>query len=382
MNKSQPTYDRPMAKLRRIWALVRKENLQMQRDPSTLLIGILLPVVLILIFGYGLSLDVKNVPCVILLEDPSPEAMEVAAGFELSPYFKTYIVTDMPQAKAMMLNRTIDAIIRFRPDFSRNVALGNAKVEVILHGSDANYARIIQGYAEGVINQWQVRRMASGKQANMGPVIVQNRIWFNENANSHYFLVPGLIVIIMTLIGALLTSLVMAREWERGTLESLFATPVRVEEILLGKIIPYFALGCIGLTLCILSSSYMFNVPLRGSMLVLAGSSMLYLLVSLGMGLFISSATKNQFLASQIAVIVSFLPAMMLSGFVFDIRSMPSFVRFITHILPARYYDELLQTLFLAGNVWSIIVPNVAILALMAFVFLLLARIKTQKKLD
>ena len=382
MNNSRPIYDRPLAKLRRIWALVRKENLQMQRDPSTLLIRILLPVVLILIFGYGLSLDVKNVPCVILLEDPSPEAMEVAAGFELSPYFKTYIVTDMPQAKAMMLNRTIDAIIRFRPDFSRNVALGNAKVEVILHGSDANYARIIQGYAEGVINQWQVRRMASGKQANMGPVIVQNRIWFNENANSHYFLVPGLIVIIMTLIGALLTSLVMAREWERGTLESLFATPVRVEEILLGKIIPYFALGCIGLTLCILSSSYMFNVPLRGSMLVLAGSSMLYLLVSLGMGLFISSATKNQFLASQIAVIVSFLPAMMLSGFVFDIRSMPSFVRFITHILPARYYDELLQTLFLAGNVWSIIVPNVAILALMAFVFLLLARIKTQKKLD
>ncbi len=379
---SQPTYDRPMAKLRRIWALVRKESLQMQRDPSTLLIGILLPVVLILIFGYGLSLDVKNVPCVILLEDPSPEAMEVAAGFELSPYFKTYIVTDMPQAKAMMLNRTIDAIIRFRPDFARNVALGNAKVEVILHGSDANYARIIQGYAEGVINQWQVRRMAAGKQANLGPVIVQNRMWFNENANSHYFLVPGLIVIIMTLIGALLTSLVMAREWERGTLESLFATPVRVEEILLGKIIPYFALGCIGLTLCILSSSYMFNVPLRGSMLVLAGSSMLYLLVSLGMGLFISSATKNQFLASQIAVIVSFLPAMMLSGFVFDIRSMPSFVRFITHILPARYYDELLQTLFLAGNVWSIIMPNVAILALMAFVFLLLARIKTQKKLD
>ncbi len=379
---SQPTYDRPMAKLRRIWALVRKESLQMQRDPSTLLIGILLPVVLILIFGYGLSLDVKNVPCVILLEDPSPEAMEVAAGFELSPYFKTYIVTDMPQAKAMMLNRTIDAIIRFRPDFARNVALGNAKVEVILHGSYANYARIIQGYAEGVINQWQVRRMAAGKQANLGPVIVQNRMWFNENANSHYFLVPGLIVIIMTLIGALLTSLVMAREWERGTLESLFATPVRVEEILLGKIIPYFALGCIGLTLCILSSSYMFNVPLRGSMLVLAGSSMLYLLVSLGMGLFISSATKNQFLASQIAVIVSFLPAMMLSGFVFDIRSMPSFVRFITHILPARYYDELLQTLFLAGNVWSIIMPNVAILALMAFVFLLLARIKTQKKLD
>ena len=210
------------------------------------------------------------------------------------------------------------------------------------------------------------RRQAQGYAVPAGPVVVQSRLWFNDANDSHYFLVPGLIVLVMTLIGAMLTSLVMAREWERGTLEALFVTPVEVDEILLGKTIPYFVLGIIGLTLCIFAAKFLFHVPIRGSAILLVGVSMLYLLVALGIGLLISVATKNQFVASQMTMLVTFLPAFMLSGFLFDVRSMPVAVRYLTYALPARYYVTLLQTLFLSGNVWEVLLPNAAVLAGMA----------------
>ena len=214
------------------------------------------------------------------------------------------------------------------------------------------------GLCPGAVGQWTARRLAEGQAVVAGPVGLRDRLWFNEANDSHYFLVPGLVVLVMTLIGAMLTSLVMAREWERGTLEALFVTPVQADEILLGKTIPYFVLGMFGLALCLLAGKFLFHVPFRGSVVVLAGVSMLYLLVALGIGLFISSATKNQFVAIQLTMLVTFLPAMMLSGFLFDLRNMPAAVRLITYVLPARYYVGLLQTIFLAGNVWSVIVPN------------------------
>jgi len=210
---------------------------------------------------------------------------------------------------------------------------------------------------------------------------VQSRMWFNEVNESRYFLVPGLIVLIMTLIGALLTALVMAREWERGTLEALFVTPVRTDEILLGKTVPYFVLGVIGLVLCLLAAKFLFSVPFRGSLAVLTAASMLYLLVALGIGLLISSAVKSQFVASQITVLVTFLPAVMLSGFLFDLRSMPVLVRLITYALPARYYVALLQTIFLAGDIWAVILPNMAVLASMATALVLLTYRATRKSL-
>jgi len=370
------------ARFRRMVALVKKETFQIVRDPSSIAIGIVLPVVLILLFGYGLSLDVKNVPIAICMEDTSPEAAELSASFRLSPYFNAHIFTSMPEANQAMLKHEIDGIVRIRPDFTRQLSNGDAEVQILVHGTDANRARIIQGYASAAVGQWTARRRAEGETIVGGPVAIQNRIWFNENNDSHYFLVPGLIVLIMTLIGAMLTSLVMAREWERGTLEALFATPVRVDEILLGKTIPYFVLGMIGLLLCILAAQYLFNVPFRGSVLILSGVSMLYLLVALATGLLISSAVKSQFVASQIAVLATFMPALMLSGFLFDLRSMPAAVRMITYILPARYYVALLQTVFLAGDVWSVILPNAAMLALMAVVLLLLTRWITRKRLD
>ncbi|HYA27511.1 MAG TPA: ABC transporter permease, partial [Acidobacteriota bacterium] len=214
-----------------------------------------------------------------------------------------------------------------------------------------------------------------------GPVTVQGRMWFNEANESRYFLIPGLIVLVMTLIGALLTALVMAREWERGTLEALFVTPVRTEEILLGKTVPYFVLGLIGLILCLLAAKFLFHVPFRGSLAVLTGASMLYLLVALAIGLLISSAFKSQFVASQITILVTFMPAVMLSGFLFDLSSMPAAVRLITYVLPARYYVALLQTIFLAGDIWAVILPNMAMLAGMATILLGLTKRATRKSL-
>jgi len=207
-------------------------------------------------------------------------------------------------------------------------------------------------------------------------------MWFNAANNSTWYLVPGLIVLIMTLVGAFLTALVMAREWERGTLESLFVTPVRPVEVLLAKIIPYFCVGLIGLALCLAAAAFLFHVPMYGSLLVLLFSAMLYLLVALGIGLVISSVTRNQFLASQVALIASFLPALMLSGFMFDLRNVPTAIRVIGQILPATYFMELIKSLFLAGNNWPLIARNCAILAAYAVVLLGVARLVTRKRLD
>jgi ABC-2 type transport system permease protein len=288
----------------------------------------------------------------------------------------------MARAQQLMLARKIDGIVRIRPDFSRAVNRGDAEVQVLVHGIDANYARLIQRYAKSAIGQWTTRRTAQGIDVVDGPATVQTRMWFNEANESRYFLVPGLIVLIMTLIGALLTSLVMAREWERGTLEALFVTPVRTDEILLGKTVPYFVLGLIGLILCLLAAKFLFHVPFRGSLTVLTGASMLYLLVALGIGLLISSTFKSQFVAIQITLLVSFLPAVMLSGFLFDLSSMPTVVRLMTYLLPARYYVALLQTIFLAGDIWAVILPNLAVLAGMAAILLAQTKRVTRKSLD
>ena len=315
------------------------------------------------------------------LEDPSPAAADLAASFQLSPYFDARLMTSMPQAERLMLARKIDGIVRVRPDFGKQLSVGDAEVQILVHGVDANYARIVQSYAQGAVGQWAAKRTAQGQENLSGPVVVQNRLWFNEANESRYFLVPGLIVLIMTLIGAFLTSLIVAREWERGTMEALFVTPVRPDEILIGKTIPYFVLGMAGLVLCLLAAKFLFHVPFRGSVAVLSGVSMLYLLVALGIGLLISSALKSQFVASQIALLVTFLPALMLSGFLFDLRSMPAVVRIITYMLPARYYVTLLQTIFLAGDIWAVILPNALVLAGMAAVLLSLTRRAIRKEL-
>lgn len=372
----------PASRARRVWSLVKKESRQIMRDPSSVAIGIVLPVILILLFGYGMSLDVTHVPVAVVMEDPSPAATELASSFTLSRYFDAQMTPSMRRAEELMLARKVDGIVRLPSDFSRRLSRGDAEVQLLVHGIDANRARIIQSYAQGAIGAWAARRTAEGREVLTGPVRVQNRMWFNEANESRHFLVPGLVVLVMTLIGSLLTSLVMAREWERGTIEALFVTPVRPEEILLGKTIPYFALGMIGLGLCLLAAKFLFEVPFRGSLAVLIGVSVLYLLVALALGLLISSAVKNQFMAIQITVLATFLPAVMLSGFLFDLRSLPAPVQLLTYLLPARYYVALLQTIFLAGDIWAVILPNAAVLAAMMTALALMTRRAMRKKLD
>jgi ABC-2 type transport system permease protein len=370
------------AKLRRIRALVIKEARQIVRDPSSIAIGVVLPLILILLFGYGLSLDVKNVPIAIVMENPTPEAVELAAGFQLSPYFHPWTARSMPSAQQQLLEHRVDGIVRIPADFSRHLGAGDAEVQLIVHGGDANRARIIEGYAQGVVGVWAARLAAQGRDSPSPPVTVQSRLWFNEANDSSYFLVPGLIVLVITLIGGLLTAMVMAREWERGTLESLFVTPVRKEEILLGKTLPNFALALLGFVLCVLSAKFLFHVPMRGSIWVLFGASTLYVLVALGIGLLISSWVKNQLVASQLTMLVTFMPAFMLSGFMFDLRSMPIVMQIITYALPARYYVALLQSVFLAGDVWSVIIPNALALAAMAAALALGSRAVLHKSLQ
>lgn len=381
MATSKATAGHLTRKLWRVGSLSVKETRQVLRDPSSIAIGVVLPVILILLFGYGISLDVRNIPIAVVLEDPSPDAVSVASGLKLSRYFSVQFLTSMPEARKLMAARRIDGIVRLRPDFARQLSLGNADVQLLVHGTDANHARIIEGYAQAAISEWAAMREAEGETIASGPVSVRQRLWFNDANESRYFLVPGLIVIVMTLIGAFLTALVVAREWERGTLEAIFVTPVRAGEILLSKMIPYFALGMIGLALCLLAGKYLFHVPFRGSVSVLSAASALYLLVALGIGLWISATARSQFVASQITLLVTFLPAMMLSGFLFDLRSMPTAVRLITYAMPARYYVTLLQTVFLSGDVWPVIWPNVTVLAAMATLLMAFTRRAMHKKL-
>jgi ABC-2 type transport system permease protein len=369
------------AKLRRIRALVRKETLQVLRDPSSIAIGVVLPLILILLFGYGLSLDVKHVPIALVMDDNSADASALAGVFELSPYFRPQRQATLAAAQRLLLRQKIDGIVYIQSDFSQRLNDGHTSVQLIVHGADANRARIIQGYVTGAVGIWSAQRHAQGQTADIAPVTLETRIWFNEANDSSYFLVPGLIVLVMTLIGGLLTSMVMAREWERGTLEALLVTPVRGDEILLGKTLPYFLLGMIGLAVCVLAAEFLFHVPLRGSLWILLGASMLYVLVALGIGLLISSWVKNQLVASQLTMLVTFMPAFMLSGFLFDLRSVPLAVRLITYLLPARYYVALLQSVFLAGNVWAVIVPNTLVLALMAAGLGLTSRAVMNKRL-
>lgn len=374
---------------RRLIALTRKETRQLLRDPASVAIGILLPILLILIFGYGLSLDVKNAPLALVLEDSSPTASDAVAGLRMTPYLSTVTLSSMHDAERLMNERRVDGIARVPGDFSARLATGQAQIQLIVHGADAARASTILRYASAALGQAALTRAdRSGAAAGLphaddiGQVTLDTRLWFNSANDSTWYLVPGLIVLIMTLVGAFLTALVMAREWERGTLESLFVTPVRPAEILLAKIVPYFGIGMIGLLLCLLAARFLFHVPLVGSLALLVGAAMLYMLVAVAIGLLISSVTRNQFIASQVALVSSFLPALMLSGFLFDLRNVPWVVSLIGHVLPATHFMDLLRSLFLAGNVWPLVLKNSALLLLYVVVLLALTRRVTRKSLD
>jgi ABC-2 type transport system permease protein len=375
----------------RLLALTRKEFRQLLRDRSSLAIGVALPALLILLFGYGLSLDVNDARVALVMEDASPTAVDVLSGLQLSPYFTRLPVHTMREGERLMNAHEVDAILRVPGDFTSALAAGRGRLQLIVHGADAATARVIEGYVASALAQWSLRTSereagrgavsAPGNAAPFGAVTVEARMWFNAANTSTWYLVPGLIVLIMTLTGAFLTALVVAREWERGTLEALFVTPVRPTEILLAKMIPYFVIGMIGFAMCLLAARFLFGVPFMGSLWLLVASSVLYMFVALGVGLLISSATRNQFIASQMALLTSFLPAMMLSGFLFDLNNVPSVVRYIGLALPATHFLDLVKTLMLAGNVWPIVFKDGAILVGYAVVLLTAARLVTRKRI-
>jgi ABC-2 type transport system permease protein len=369
--------------LMRIRGLIRKEFYQVIRDPSSIAIAFVMPIILLILFGYGVSLNAKHIPIAIVLEDNSPEAADFIAEFRGTEYFKPLVVSNISAAKEKMALHQIKAIVVIKQDFPRKLnTYPEAAIQVIVDGVDSNDGRLVEGYVEGTWLRWiEHTAQKKGIQASV-PVQLQQRIWFNSEVRSENFLVPGLIAVIMTLIGALLTALVMTREWERGTMEALQATPIKMTEIIFSKLITYFALGIGGMLLSVVTAIWLFGVPLRGSFVVLFITSSLFLLVALGMGLLISSVTKKQFVASQIAIITTYLPAFLLSGFIFDIASMPLVVQGITYVLAARYFVAILQTVFLAGDIGSIIIPNSLALIVMAIVLFELISRKSKKRLE
>ncbi|WP_445144064.1 ABC transporter permease [Dyella sp. Tek66A03] len=364
-------------------ALTRKEVRQMLRDRSNLAVGLVLPIALILLFGYGLSLDVDHSPVAVVMDDTSPAAREVFTAFQGTPYIDPMWSPNMQDAQRRMLAGDLDAIVRIPSNFSRRLAAGDAQIQLLLNGVNSTTASSVEGYVMGALaNQGLKMADRAGGKAEGGGVIVQQRMWFNEAGISTWYLVPGLLVLIMTLTGAFLTSLLIAREWERGTLEPLFVTPVRSLELVLAKLVPYVVVGLIDMTMCLIAGRWLFGVPIRGSLIVVVLASFLYLVVSLSMGLFISGVTRNQFQASQIALLTSFMPAMMLSGFVFDLRNVPVVIRVIGEVLPATHFMNLIKTLFLAGNNTAIVLRECGILALYASVLIVAARHTLRKTLD
>lgn len=366
---------------RRLRALVRKEFLQLGRDRSSLLLGVFLPLLLILLIGYGISLDVKNVPIAVVLEDASPAARRAVSFLDGSDYFSPYYVTSLKEGESLLRRRDAEAILVLPPDFSRQLAHGQARAQAILYGVNTTTAMTAQGYLEAGFMAAEAEAAYSAPHAP-GYVTTENRLWFNDANTSTWFFIPGLIMLIMTIVGVFLTAVVMAREWERGTFESLFVTPVQAAELILAKMIPYFCVAMAGMILCLLAGRFLYELPLRGSLLLILGTSMLYLIVALGIGLTISAVTKKQFVACQIALLVSFLPSVMLSGFLFDLHSQPLFIRVISQLFPTTYYLQILKSLFLTGNHWPLLVKNSLLLAGYAVFFLGLAGHITRKKVQ
>lgn len=381
MSARATTTEGRATRARRFAALVRKESYQIVRDPSSILIAFVLPMILLFLFGYGVSLDTTQTRIGLVVEEEAPLTRDLAAGFQASRYFLVTVGRDRRDFEEDLVLGRVRGIIVIPAGFMADYAAGrHPNVQVLVDGSDPNTANFVQNYAQATVANWERQRLSDG--AGRPPAIsAEQRFWFNPELTSRNFLVPGSIAIVMTLVGTLLTSLVVAREWERGTMEAMMATPVSAAELLAGKLLPYFILGLTSMTLCVLLAVFLFGVPFRGSVAALYALSATFLMPALGQGLLISAATKNQFLASQLALISAFLPAFLLSGFLFEINSMPSVIQWITFIVPARYLIPSLQTVFLAGDIWPMFGKSIAAMLLIGSVFFALAARSTRKRI-
>jgi ABC-2 type transport system permease protein len=374
--------------LHRMTAVAMKEIIQIRRDSRSLLIVVLMPVTLMLLFGYGVNLDLKGLPVYVYDCDGSQQSQDLLEHFEASRYFNLVRTVDNYAALTRALDdgsAKMGIVIPW--DFSRRLTAGGpVEVQALIDATDDNTANVLTGYTQAVVQgyaaqvqvDWLSRR---GLAVQTTPVSVQTRTWYNENLESSAFIIPGVLALVMSVIGAFLTSLTIAREWERGTMEQLISTPVSAMEIMLGKLLPYFALGMFDVIVCAVIAIAWFGVPFRGSFSTLMISSALFMIVVLSLGFFISVLAKNQFAASQIALLITFLPAFLLSGFLFSIEQMPVALQWITRILPARYYVSILKNIFLKGTPITLLYADLIPLAVFAFLLALLATRAFHKRL-
>lgn len=374
---------RPAFRLRRFSAIARKETLQIFRDPSTLLVAFVLPVVMLFLFAFAVSLDTRNVRLGVVLESDTEAAQSLAAAFAGSRYFSVTPARDRREVEPAVIAGRLRGYVLIPQDFASRLLRGQSDglVQIITDGTQPNTASFVASYAQGVVSNWLASRTPG--TATVPPAItLEPRFWFNPEIESQRALVPGAIAVVMTIIGTLLTALVVAREWERGTMEGLFSTPATIAEIILGKLIPYFLLGLAATAISALLAVWVFGVPLRGSVFALMLLAAVFLIPALGLGLLISTIARNQFIAAQLALLAGFLPAYLLSGFLFEISSMPKIIQLITHIVPARYFNTGLQTVFLAGDVWPLLLPSLGAMALLGTLLFAVVVRKTRKSLE
>jgi len=373
----------------RLLAVARKEVIQILRDSRSLMIVVIMPVTLMMLFGYGVNLDLKGLPILVYDRDGTQQSQDLLKRFQSSEYFKVErAVNNYSDITRALDDGSAKMAIVIPWNFSSRLSNGGpVQVQALVDGTDDNTANVAIGYAEAVVQGYsadvQINWLRQhGQSLQPASVSVDTRTWYNEDLESSAFIVPGVLALVMSVIGAFLTSLTIAREWERGSMEQLISTPVTAMEIMLGKLAPYFVLGMFDVLVCVVISIYWFHVPFRGSFFTLFFSSALFLVVVLSLGFFISVLAKSQFAASQIALLVTFLPAFLLSGFLFSIDQMPVVLQWITRILPARYYVSVLKQIFLKGTPTAMLSADLIPLAVFAVVLALLATRSFHKRLD
>jgi ABC-2 type transport system permease protein len=375
-------------KPRRVWAVARKEFTHVIRDPRSLGMGIAIPMLLLVLFGYALTLDVDNVPLVIWDQRESPASRQLVSGFLGSHYFllRDYVHNYPEVERAIDSGRALMAVV-IPADFADRIGSGlPAPVQIIVDGSDSNTATIAMGYADVVALAYSqdvavetTRRI--GGRAIQVPLDLRPRVWFNADMESKNYIIPGLIAVIMMVIAALLTSLTVAREWESGTMEQLISTPVKGPELILGKLLPYFGIGMLDVVLAVLMGEFLFQVPLRGNVALLFAMAAIFLAGALSLGMVISIVTKSQLLASQLAMVLTFLPSFLLSGFMYAISNMPPAIQFVTYLIPARYFVALLKGIYLKGIGLEILALEAVLLTVFGAAMVLFANVKFKKRL-
>jgi ABC-2 type transport system permease protein len=376
-------------KYQRIAAIMRKEFLHIIRDPRSLAMAIGLPMILLILFGFALTLDVDNVPLIVWDQNETAVSRALMSSFTGSHYFslQNYARNYRQVSYAIDSRQALIGLIIPR-DFERQIKSNTpARVQLIIDGTNANTATLAMGYAQTVINTFSQTVMIDKTYRATGqtvtpPLELRPRVWFNEELESRNFIFPGLIAVIMMIIAALLTSLTVAREWENGTMEQLISTPVKGPELIIGKLTPYVVIGMIDVTIAVLMGQFLFHVPLRGNVVELFGLSFIFLVGVLSLGVLISVITKTQVKASQMTMLATFIPSFLLSGFVFPISNMPKVIQLITYIVPARYFITMLNGIYLKGIGASVLYVEAIFMILFGLIMLVLAVIKFKKKLE